>query len=240
MGAPRVPLSRHRAEAISKQIQNGEVTLRRAARSIPCAHQTLRTHLLAFGLPTQPTLVVNGLNHHWRAQLTIRQVKTAADMANAGASYASICREFGIGGTELKRLGRRLGITFIGKQRPDNPFVAPTRPIDLAYMAAFVDGEGCVSPPRKGHVSWSIVVYNTHKGVMDWLSTFGGFTYTRKPKGFGRLMQYGWHLNSRSSVTACLSAIAPYMKVKRDKALNGLSLLLGKPLSTIEREYPPA
>lgn len=130
-------------------------------------------------------------------------------------------RELGVEICELRRASKRLGIC-VDKQRPSKPLRLPKSKTDLAYIAAFVDGEGYIGLPRKNMSSASIVVYNTHKPVIDWFSSFGGFSYERKITGMGTKPQYGWHLNASADVSTFLSAIIPYMRVKQAVAQEAL------------------
>lgn len=104
---------------------------------------------------------------------------------------------------------------------------------DLAYAAAFIDGEGCVGikrskgiRPKRGSVSPEYRVYilaaNTHKGVIDWMQDKFGGSIGFQAKGYcknglERKICYRWRIASSSAITF-LRLIRPYMIVKKDQA----------------------
>lgn len=232
----KINLTRNISKEASERIQRGEVTLRQAARELRLHHSTLKKKLEEFNFPWQPE-GINSKRCSWRARVTIPQVKAGVKLLHKGETYTKVCQDLGIKICELRRLSKRLGIC-VNKQRPDSPFVVPLTETDKSYMAGFIDGEGSLMAPRKNHTAWSIVVYNTNEDVMKWFGKHGGFTYKRPPHGFGKKMQYGWHLNAKQDVTLCLTTIIPYLRVKRKKALEALAFIFGKSISIIETEYP--
>jgi hypothetical protein len=71
------------------------------------------------------------------------------------------------------------------------------QPEDLAYAAAIIDGEGCISLALCGtcyHAAVSVTM--RHPDVVDWLyETFGGFRYTTENK-YGEM--HRWELRNKA------------------------------------------
>ena len=90
---------------------------------------------------------------------------------------------------------------------------------DLAYVAGFIDGEGCFSVGK----NWKICVScaNTHKPVVEWLQTHFGGSFckngTRLKKPNHRRI-YSWSVVARDADRFC-KAVAPYLRVKAEQAL---------------------
>lgn len=90
---------------------------------------------------------------------------------------------------------------------------------DLAYVAGFIDGEGCFSVGR----NWKITVScaNTHKPVVEWLAAHFGGSFcknaTRAKKPNHRRI-YSWSVVSRDADHFC-KAVVPYLRVKTEQAL---------------------
>lgn len=99
------------------------------------------------------------------------------------------------------------------------------RSIDLAYLAAFIDGEGtiCIFSDRRCRASGSylrVCAYNSHAGVIAWIAeTFGGSSRIVKREGRAdRKIQFIWEITGRRAAPL-LSACLPYFKIKKEQAL---------------------
>lgn len=109
--------------------------------------------------------------------------------------------------------------------------------VELAYIAGFFDGEGCVNLS-----SPSLVVHltNTNREVLDWVqSLFGGKVYLPPRYSIKHKQSYRWHLHKRD-VTAFLTAIQPYVRIKQIQVVLGLGLaginaVPGHPLTDRQR-----
>ncbi len=99
---------------------------------------------------------------------------------------------------------------------------------ELAYIAGFVDGEGCISifrqtvPRVSRTVGYrpSVSISNTDKSVLEYIQRlFGGRIYQRAGKHLKSHWkpQYTWNLVATDSVPF-LEAILPFLQVKQEQA----------------------
>ena len=94
-----------------------------------------------------------------------------------------------------------------------------------AYVAGLMDAEGCFSiykaTPKPGEQTPyqpRIVLASVELLLVKWLvATFGGF-YTKHSPIRGRAW-YQWNLNGRIAAPTFLSAIIPYLRIKKREAL---------------------
>lgn len=109
----------------------------------------------------------------------------------------------------------------------------------LAYAAALVDGEGTIgvylhtNPDGRTYPHARASIANTNRAVMDWmLANFGGRVYNEKQRhddGYTRKPIFKWACHGRQDTHDFLSAILPYMIIKRslaDKTVESLRILL--------------
>ena len=96
--------------------------------------------------------------------------------------------------------------------------------IELAYIAGFFDGEGCIHYSFKKHwtdrppnsLVW-MQVSNTDQQVIDYLKgKFGGFIF-RQDNRDGRRVLYNWKITGRQTFVI-LRLLLPYLRTKHDKA----------------------
>jgi hypothetical protein len=93
---------------------------------------------------------------------------------------------------------------------------------DLAYAAAFLDGEGCFTVGR--HWKITVVCENTYYPVVEWLHRqFGGSLTTHRPRKANHRPLMRWAVVARDAAKVCL-ALLPYLKEKVHQAI-GLVLL---------------
>jgi hypothetical protein len=106
----------------------------------------------------------------------------------------------------------------------------------LGYIAGIFDGEGTIVNDR-GKGTWYVNIYSTNREVIGWLLTFGGLSYTRPvskaSSPLSRKDAYVWNIATRDSVLCFVSALIPFLIIKRDVAAQALTDLQNKPkLST--------
>ena len=86
---------------------------------------------------------------------------------------------------------------------------------DWAYLAAYVDGEGCVTINKQGSCQLEIASVNPH--VLDWIAKIFGGTVgvvnTQARRSVFRWRLYGPDLRT------LIPHITPYSKVKRDQLM---------------------
>lgn len=95
----------------------------------------------------------------------------------------------------------------------------------LSYMAGFFDGEGCIhiGYTNKEHTGYRLMVSVSQQDPAPlelYAGLFGGYNIKRvnRPSGWA----YTWRAYSWAAGD-CLTALLPYLVVKRDEALVGLA-----------------
>lgn len=97
---------------------------------------------------------------------------------------------------------------------------------ELAYIAGFFDGEGCIRANTKTS-SLMIAASNTVKAPIEFIKkVFGGAIYERKYLREDTLsikVVYRWVMQSEPAVEV-LEMLLPYLIVKRKQAMLGIQL----------------
>jgi hypothetical protein len=102
--------------------------------------------------------------------------------------------------------------------------------IDWARLAAYIDGEGCISINKQHHrrgyktFTLSVEIVNTDPRLMRWLKQFGGSIYMSRPPSLAShwKTRMAWKVTSIRA-TAILSGCLPYFVMKRDQAEVGIA-----------------
>ena len=110
---------------------------------------------------------------------------------------------------------------------------------NIAYIAGFIDGEGCVSAyvygdrlDGRAHFFTRITVSNTNKDVLDFCREVlgcGKVTLVKRARVGNEKDGYVLRICKRSEVKMALSILKPYLVVKRDVADLVLKLIESKP-----------
>lgn len=117
-------------------------------------------------------------------------------------------------------------------QSTTQPFSIPDDPAAIAYAAGLLDGEGYVGIntafDRKASKTLSygvrVQITNTNAALMTWLlDHFGGHVAQDKNRRAGWKDAYRWTVNGRNA-GQLLSALLPYLVIKREQANVGISL----------------
>ena len=89
--------------------------------------------------------------------------------------------------------------------------------LTLAYLAGYLDGEGCFWATPTGKIG--VTIANTHKPSIDWLhATFAGsVTRARAPRNPNHRPCYGWQVAGRDADRLC-KAVLPYLREKMEQA----------------------
>lgn len=136
------------------------------------------------------------------------------------------------------------------KHKPNPKVVeqlAKVSQIDWARMAAYVDGEGCItvyashSPKynpmaRSPKFTISVVVANTDPRMVAWIhERFGGFVHIRKQQKSKWRVCYHW---AASAITASLilKGIMPYLVTKKEQA--DIALAVAATMQKHNRQVP--
>jgi hypothetical protein len=115
-----------------------------------------------------------------------------------------------------------------------------------SYLAALIDGEGCISIYRRlsdgekytrtrkvkantnpyNQFSLRISIANTNLKIMKWLiANFGGVYYQKREATDKHKAGYEWRPKGRANVEKLLLGILPYMVIKDEQAKVGLEYL---------------
>ena len=109
--------------------------------------------------------------------------------------------------------------------------IEPTE-IDLAMMAAYIDGEGCISTVVASTTKWKnpslsieLSVHNTDPRLVDWCQKrFGGRIYRTIHENKPEWMDsYGWKVSCKQA-SEVLQACLPYFVIKREQAELAIAL----------------
>lgn len=101
--------------------------------------------------------------------------------------------------------------------------VAPTDHV-AAYLAGMIDADGSIRF-RRGYPF--VAIYNTHRPLMDWLMLVlkhGSISNGNK----GRKTVRAWNVHAARDVYALITAVYPFLIVKRRDADAALEYLRGK------------
>ena len=98
---------------------------------------------------------------------------------------------------------------------------------DAAYIAGFLDGEGCIclhkthanDKNRKQTYHLKVRITNTFPGIMEWIHAVvgSGSLYTKKKYPGANKQGWDWQITGRRAIDL-LNQLYPYMKVKRLQA----------------------
>jgi transposase-like protein len=126
------------------------------------------------------------IDHHIRAKLGPRRRGKLSDEDRraivarwrAGEVAAELAREFGVGFSAVSKLILKATGQRIGRVRRKNEVFIPDDPVTLAYLAAMIDAEGCITRNSKSSAcTWQVVITNTSPDLERWLNQFGGNFY---------------------------------------------------------------
>lgn len=89
-------------------------------------------------------------------------------------------------------------------------------PVDAAYLAGFIDGEGSIMLyMRRDVVAIRLTASNTVKAILDWIATTTGIGRVQHMRAESPVhaASYAWQANGDGAVSV-LRQIRPYMRVK--------------------------
>ncbi len=156
-------------------------------------------------------------------------------LINQGLNDQRVAERLGCNPESVRMIRHRNGIVphHYGAD-PVNRFRNPGEPELLAYLAGIIDGEGSIVMTKfkegrypVGGSTARISVANTDLLLMKWLvRTFGGHYHLNGDwqRWGGTKPCYHWVLNGSATAVACLTAVIPYLRVKRTKAVRALKL----------------
>lgn len=92
--------------------------------------------------------------------------------------------------------------------------------MDYARLAAYIDGEGCISITKIGdYKGIRLDVYNTDPRLIVWIHKTCGGGWVRRdfPKEHQRFTKYAWYITSKKA-SDLLKKCLPYFIIKREEA----------------------
>ena len=104
-----------------------------------------------------------------------------------------------------------------------------TNEVELSYLAGLFDGEGCISVVREIRRNKEKVKLAAEVGMTEiaplyiFNRVFGGSIITRAPRKSGHKEIYRWRVQG-TKAQLFLKSMEPYLIVKKEKAILGLSL----------------
>lgn len=108
----------------------------------------------------------------------------------------------------------------------------PSDPVDLAYAAGIIDGEGCIYTrvymPKQGRDNISTILQlqltMCSETVVAWFAKmFGGDVFVSQPPSANRRTRFTWQFRGRI-VGKVLESLLPYLKEKRQRAILAIEL----------------
>lgn len=127
----------------------------------------------------------------------------------------------------IRNKAKRLGVKNNGHFHNVEKTILPKlEERDLAYIAGFMDGEGCITHATRTQyaIQHRIQIANSDESVIHWINYTLGIGRVRKhqPKGDHYLMSHSYSISKQGDVWAFLEVIIPYLKVKQFKAIGVL------------------
>lgn len=125
---------------------------------------------------------------------------------------------FPVGGVEGKKKTTVYCSTSCGQfGRERATEISPISDTEAAYIAGFTDGEGCITlSRRRGTLEPRIVVANTKRAVLDWMTQATGVgSVNTKSAGSNPVSE--WHITGSGAISL-LKRIRPFLRVKAQQA----------------------
>lgn len=100
-----------------------------------------------------------------------------------------------------------------------------TEPVNYAYLAGILDGEGCLRVSKNHQANMTSPFYQSavQVGMQDYRvlemfkRAFGGSVYKERVV-HGRLPVYRWRINSKRGTIKLLKKLLPYLVTKKEQA----------------------
>lgn len=111
----------------------------------------------------------------------------------------------------------------IGHRESDHrpPFLGRLSPVEIAYIAGIIDGEGCITLVRRAGKTCvpHLIIVNTNQTLRDWLSErLPDCFYDRQPKMNNTKRVWKWHIAGWKQVPLFLREIRDYLVIKQAQA----------------------
>lgn len=205
-----------------------EEIVRRAAKGDPYAK-----------LATEFGVTPGAISYHARKHLgptrtvkvndaLLRKMKRAWDQ---GQTAREIANTVGLAPrTVAARMAEISGRSGRLSRKPN--FFPPEEATELAYLAAMLDAEGCISQVRAHPGCFQVSITGSSPKLMEWLSQWGGHVYTATRQRWSgsrqgyRKQVYVWKLTTMWDVAVMLDTLLPYMIEKQGLAVSTVEEIL--------------
>lgn len=101
---------------------------------------------------------------------------------------------------------------------------------DMAYLAGFLDGEGCISAHFNGGSPYAFVrITNTDRSSLEWIEkTFCGWIQEKSMNNCppNWKISYVWNCDAKSLIPL-LKMLVPHLKLKRPQAYKAMAIRAG-------------
>lgn len=161
--------------------------------------------------------------------------QTFVDAYLSGESIQSIAKRMQVGFGTVQR-----GLNSVGVKKRPNGLRSrtlkslPSDPGIIGYFAGLLDGEGNIQfKPYKDRINYKLAIYNTHHGVMQWLTeNIGGSVRWdhKRTKRNGWKPCGIWSLYRAQDLYAIVQWCYSYLIVKKDTVTTLIDLLRAKGL----------
>lgn len=119
--------------------------------------------------------------------------------------------------SQAMKLAHAQGRASLPHPRPKFSYEIDLSPTEAAYLAGIIDGEGSISMDFRRN-TYRLSIGNTDKALLNWIYDRLGGAIRLKEKKEGRKPMYYWVCNQMYIVFSILSAVEPYLIVKKGKA----------------------
>lgn len=235
--APTNKLSPQDRESLLERIQAGESYVS-IARSLGVSVQAVSFHARKVVGPKDPSKI----SEEESSQIASRFLD--------GERATDLAREFGVGLTTVRAHIEKQTGSKPGRNRRRRGVNPPVTVGDRAYLAALIDGEGCISSTSSaGHHGWQVTITNTSEELRASIAPLGGrFYFPKRQKSSVRGKGYRepvwvWKTAAAWDVHRLLVSVEPFMRIKREKARRAIAEIetrYGAPPLQIEDRYASA
>jgi hypothetical protein len=154
-----------------------------------------------------------------REEAIVREYRSGHSMMHLAAQHK-------LAYDTVRSIIKRYGVV-TGRRIRSPSLHLPSEIAQLGYLAALIDGEGCIrifDSGRRRRVS--VRVANTDHALMDWLTQFGGTIHWYEHPSHPHYKPGGsWTVAQAIDAYHLLMAVEPYMIVKRLRAQEAIAAL---------------
>lgn len=141
-----------------------------------------------------------------------------------GYPMVAVAREYDLPESHVQSILRRHDRP-IGRQTRAPALNVPTDTGHLGYLAGLVDGEGSIVFDKRRRRSIKVQIVNTDASLIKALSRLGGSVFWHQRRNRQHRPLGEWRVGRAVDCLALLTAIEPYLIIKRDRAREAISLL---------------